>query len=72
MNKYRIITSILMITSVTLLLINQSLIQRVDEHKVAIEELQDVNNRIVQYMVELEKENQILGSCCANESLTPK
>jgi len=61
-----------MITSVTLLLINQSLIQRVYEHKVAIEELQDGNNRIVQYMVELEKENQILGSCCANESLTPK
>ena len=72
MNKHRITTSILMILSVTLLLINQSLIQRVDEHKVAIEELQDVNNRIVQYMVELENENQILGSCCANESLTPK
>lgn len=67
MKKYRIITSILMITSVTLFLINQSLIQRVDEHKKAIDELQNVNNRIVQYMVELEKENQILGSCCAND-----
>ena len=42
-----------MILSVTLFLINQSLIQRVDEHKKAIDELQDVNNRIVQYMVEL-------------------
>ena len=66
MKKYRIITSILMILSVTLLLINQSLIQRVDEHKNAIDELQEVNNRIVQYMVELEKDNQILSSCCAN------
>lgn len=67
MKKYRIITSILMILSVTLFLINQSLIQRVDEHKKAIDELQEVNNRIVQYMVELEKDNQILGSCCAND-----
>ena len=31
-----------------------------------IKELKNENNRIVQYMVELEKENQILGSCCAN------
>ena len=56
-----------MVLSVTLFLINQSLMQRVDEHKKAITELQDVNNRIVQYMVELEKDNQILGSCCAND-----
>lgn len=72
MNKYRIITSILMITSVTLLLINQSLKQEIEETKSVLFELKEQNNRIVQYMVELEKDNQILGSCCANESLMNK
>lgn len=72
MNKYRIITSILMITSVTLLLINQSLKQEIEETKSILFELKEQNNRIVQYMVELEKDNQILGSCCANESLMNK
>ncbi len=67
MRKYRIITSILMITSVTLLLINQSLNSKVEETKSILFELKEQNNRIVQYMVELEKENQILGSCCAND-----
>ncbi len=67
MKKYRIITSILMITSVTLLLINQSLKQEVEETKSILFELKEQNNRIVQYMVELEKDNQILGSCCAND-----
>lgn len=72
MNKYRIITSILMITSVTLLLINQSLKQEIEETKSILFELKEQNNRIVQYMVELEKDNQILGSCCTNESLMNK
>lgn len=67
MKKYRIITSILMITSVTLLLLNQSLKQEVEETKSILFELKEHNNRIVQYMVELEKDNQILGSCCAND-----
>lgn len=67
MKKYRIITSILMITSVTLLLLNQSLNNQVEETKSILFELKEQNNRIVQYMVELEKENQILGSCCAND-----
>jgi|TARA_B100000900_G_scaffold378108_1_gene362041 hypothetical protein len=56
-----------MITSVTLLLINQSLKQEVEETKSILFELKEQNNRIVQYMVELEKDNQILGSCCAND-----
>ena len=67
MKKYRIITSILMITSVTLLLLNQSLNNQVEETKSILFELKEQNNRIVQYMVELEKDNQILGSCCAND-----
>ncbi len=67
MKKYRIITSILMITSVTLLLLNQSLKQEVEETKSILFEQKELNNRIVQYMVELEKDNQILGSCCAND-----
>lgn len=61
-----------MITSVTLLLINQSLKQEIEETKSVLFELKEQNNRIVQYMVELEKDNQILGSCCANESLMNK
>jgi len=61
-----------MITSVTLLLINQSLKQEIEETKSILFELKEQNNRIVQYMVELEKDNQILGSCCANESLMNK
>jgi hypothetical protein len=56
-----------MITSVTLLLLNQSLNNQVEETKSILFELKEQNNRIVQYMVELEKENQILGSCCAND-----
>lgn len=67
MKKYRIITSILMIISVTLLLLNQSLKQEVEETKSILFEQKELNNRIVQYMVELEKDNQILGSCCAND-----
>ena len=67
MKKYRIITSILMITSVTLLLLNQSLKQEVEETKSILFEQKELNNRVVQYMVELEKDNQILGSCCAND-----
>ena len=67
MKKYRIITIILMITSVTLLLLNQSLKQEVEETKSILFEQKELNNRIVQYMVELEKDNQILGSCCAND-----
>ena len=67
MKKYKIITSILMITSVTLLLLNQSLKQEVEETKSILFEQKELNNRIVQYMVELEKDNQILGSCCAND-----
>ena len=61
-----------MITSVTLLLINQSLKQEIEETKSILFELKEQNNRIVQYMVELEKDNQILGSCCTNESLMNK
>jgi|TARA_B100001093_G_scaffold469509_1_gene490288 hypothetical protein len=56
-----------MITSVTLLLLNQSLKQEVEETKSILFEQKELNNRIVQYMVELEKDNQILGSCCAND-----
>ena len=67
MKKYRIITSILMIISVTLLLLNQSLKQEVEETKSILFEQKELNNRIVQYMVELEKDNQILGSFCAND-----
>lgn len=67
MKKYRIITSILMIISVTLLLLNQALKQEVEETKSILFEQKELNNRIVQYMVELEKDNQILGSCCAND-----
>lgn len=67
MNKYRIITSILTVLSVSLLIINQSLINQVEETKSILFEQKELNNRIVQYMVELEKDNQILGSCCAND-----
>ena len=67
MNKYRIITSILTVLSVSLLIINQSLINQVKETKSILFEQTELNNRIVQYMVELEKDNQILGSCCAND-----
>ena len=67
MNKYRIITSILTVLSVSLLIINQSLINQVKETKSILFEQKELNNRIVQYMVELEKDNQILGSCCAND-----
>tara|TARA_B100001063_G_C16731076_1_gene539326 strand:+ start:989 stop:1174 length:186 start_codon:yes stop_codon:yes gene_type:complete len=56
-----------MIISVTLLLLNQSLKQEVEETKSILFEQKELNNRIVQYMVELEKDNQILGSCCAND-----
>lgn len=56
-----------MITSVTLLLLNQSLKQEVEETKSILFEQKELNNRVVQYMVELEKDNQILGSCCAND-----
>ena len=66
MNKNKTIISILIFILVTLLLINQSVIQQLKESKERIVELEQDNNRIVQYMVELEKENQILGSCCAN------
>tara|TARA_B100000927_G_C16408019_1_gene446154 strand:+ start:711 stop:929 length:219 start_codon:yes stop_codon:yes gene_type:complete len=67
MKKYRIITTILTIISVTLLLINQSFMQQLEETKSILFEQKELNNRIVQYMVELENENQILGSCCAND-----
>jgi|TARA_B100001094_G_C18028059_1_gene718640 predicted PurR-regulated permease PerM len=67
MNKNKTIISILIFILVTLLLINQSVIQQLKESKERIVELEQDNNRIVQYMVELEKENQILGSCCAND-----
>ena len=53
MNKNKTIISILIFILVTLLLINQSVIQQLKESKERI--------------VELEKENQILGSCCAND-----
>mgnify|MGYP003130335131 CR=1 FL=1 len=56
-----------MIISVTLLLLNQSLKQEVEETKSILFEQKELNNRIVQYMVELEKDNQILGSFCAND-----
>ena len=56
-----------MIISVTLLLLNQALKQEVEETKSILFEQKELNNRIVQYMVELEKDNQILGSCCAND-----
>ena len=67
MNKNKTIISIPIFILVTLLLINQSVIQQLKESKERIVELEQDNNRIVQYMVELEKENQILGSCCAND-----
>jgi len=67
MNKNKTIISILIFILVTLLLINQSVIQQLKESKERIVELEQDNNRIVQYMVELEKENQILGSCCPND-----
>lgn len=67
MNKNKTIISILIFILVTLLLINQSIIQQLKESKVRIVELEQDNNRIVQYMVDLEKENQILSSCCAND-----
>lgn len=67
MNKNKTIISILIFILVTLLLINQSVIQQLKESKERIVELEQDNNRIVQYMVELEKENRILGSCCAND-----
>jgi len=67
MNKNKTIISILIFILVTLLLINQSVIQQLKESKERIVELEQDNNRIVQYMVEVEKENQILGSCCAND-----
>jgi hypothetical protein len=40
---------------------------QVEEAKSVLFEQKELNNRIVQYMVELEKDNQILGSCCAND-----
>ena len=67
MKKYKIITSVLIVVSVSLLIINQSLMNQVEETKSVLFEQKELNNRIVQYMVELEKDNQILGSCCAND-----
>ncbi len=67
MKKYKIITSVLIVVSVSLLIINQSLMNQVEEAKSVLFEQKELNNRIVQYMVELEKDNQILGSCCAND-----
>ncbi len=67
MKKYKIITSVLIVVSVSLLIINQSLMNQVEEAKSVLFEQKELNNRVVQYMVELEKDNQILGSCCAND-----
>ncbi len=67
MKKYKIITSVLIVVSVSLLIINQSLMNQVEETKSVLFEQKELNNRVVQYMVELEKDNQILGSCCAND-----
>jgi len=62
-----------MITSITLLLINQSFIERFDEAESKnielidkVFELEEQNSEYFEYIMQLETDNQILGSCCAN------
>jgi hypothetical protein len=62
-----------MITSMALLLINQSFIQRLDEVESKnvelidkVFELEEQNSEYFEYIMELETDNSILGSCCAN------
>ena len=62
-----------MITSITLLLINQSFIDRLKETESKnielidkVFELEQQNSEYFEYIMELETDNSILGSCCAN------
>jgi len=62
-----------MITSITLLIINQSFIERFDEAESKnvelidkVFELEEQNSEYFEYLMQFDTDNQILGSCCAN------